>query len=63
MSSSLSTNYWPSHANRRVCPGRGPPNGGRTPPSLDDHDVMIVAAVGHRKLAVNYLFMVKVLNK
>ena len=54
MSSSLSMDYWPSHANRRVCPGRGPPNGEHTP--LDDHNVMIVAAVGHRKLFVNYLF-------
>ena len=58
MSSSLSMDYWPSHANRRVCPGRGPPNGEHTPLSLDDHDVMIVAAVGHRKLFVNYLFMI-----
>lgn len=52
MSSSLSMDYWPSHANRRVCPGRGPPNGEHTPLSLDDHDVMIVAAVGHRKLFI-----------
>ena len=56
MSSSLSMDYWPSHANRRVCPGRGPPNGEHTPLSLDDHGVMIVAAVGHRKLFVNYLY-------